>query len=269
MKSTDGGTTWSDPIKVADFYDLPDCFEFTGFDQFRSCVPTAPLSGTSIFRATNYPSGVAVDDDTVVIDFASYINPHSNPTLGNCTPDGFSATTGLNLYVGVGDVGGCNNDILRSVSTDAGATFTGTTTPPAELEAVSNDGVVPTDQWWQWTALNPKSGGVVTAFYDRSYGDCQATGCMDITLRRSNGSFTRVTNASLPPSNEFPDVNGFSVFMGDYMGLAVGSDGVAHPVWADTRNPIFLYDPAATDPRVPVFAGFGADIYTAGIKDKG
>ena len=147
--------------------------------------------------------------------------------------------------------GGCNNDILRSVSTDAGATFTGGTTPPAELEAVSHDGAVPTDQWWQWTALNPKTGGVVTAFYDRRYGDCQATGCMDITLRRSNGSFTRVTHASMPPSNEFPDVNGFSVFMGDYMGLAVGSDGVAHPVWTDTRNPTFLYDPAADDPRVP------------------
>ena len=128
VKSTDGGTTWSAPVKVADFYDLPDCFAFTGFDQFRSCVPTAPLSGTSIFRATNYPSGAATDDDTVVIDFGSYINPHSNPTLGNCTPDGFSATTGLNLYVGVGEVGGCNNDILRSVSTDGGSSFTGTTT---------------------------------------------------------------------------------------------------------------------------------------------
>ena len=156
VKSTDGGATWSAPVKVADFYDLPDCFAFTGFDQFRACVPTAPLSGTSIFRATNYPSGAAVDDDTVVIDFGSYINPHSNPTLGNCTPDGFSATTGLNLYVGVGEVGGCNNDILRSISTDGGSSFTGTTTAADELEAVSNDGDVPTDQWWQWTALNPQ-----------------------------------------------------------------------------------------------------------------
>lgn len=267
VKSEDGGETWSDPVKVADFYDLPDCAEYTGFDAGRACVPTAPLSGTSIFRATNYPSGVATDDEGVVVDFASYINPHSNPDLGNCTPTGFTAF-GLNAYEGVGDPGGCNNDILRSVSTDAGATFTGTTTPPAELEAVSKEGVIPTDQWWQWTALNPRSGGVVTAYYDRSYGDCQATGCMDITLRRSNGSFTRVTNASLPPSNEFPDANGFSVFIGDYMGLAVGSDGVAHPVWTDTRNPIFAYDPAAVDPRVPVSAGFGADIYTASIKDK-
>jgi hypothetical protein len=268
VKSTDGGETWSDPVKVADFYDLPDCFEYTGFDQFRACVPTAPLSGTSIFRATNYPSGAATDDDTVVIDFGSYINPHSNPTLGNCIPDGFSATTGLNLYVGVGEVGGCNNDILRSVSTDGASTFTGTTLPPDELEAVSEDGSVPTDQWWQWSAENPQTDQVVVVYYDRQYGDCQATGCMDITMRHSDGSFVRVTSDSMPPSNEFPDVNGFSTFMGDYTGLAIGSDGVAHPVWTDSRNPIFAYDPTAADPRVPVFAGFGADIYTASIKDK-
>jgi hypothetical protein len=268
VKSEDGGVTWSDPVKVADFFDLPDCFEYTGFDAFRACVPTAPLSGVSIFRATNYPSGVATDDETVMIDFGSYINPHSNPVLGNCTPAGFTAL-GLNAYEGVGDPGGCNNDILRSVSTDAGATFTGTTTPPSELEAVSKDGDVATDQWWQWTAKNPTSGGVLTAYYDRSYGDCQATGCMDITLRRSNGSFVRVTNESMPPSNEFPDANGFSTFMGDYMGLAVGSDGIAHPVWTDSRNPIFMYSPTAPDPRVPVFAGFGSDIYTASIRDRG
>ena len=91
---------------------------------------------------------------------------------------------------------------------------------------------------------------------------------MDITLRRSNGSFVRVTDESMPPSNEFPAANGFSTFIGDYIGLAVGGDGVAHPVWTDTRNPTFMYDPSAGDPRVPIFAGFGADIYTASIKDK-
>ena len=57
VKSTDGGETWSSPVKVADFFDLPDCFTYTGEDAFRACVPTAPLSGTSIFRATNYPTG--------------------------------------------------------------------------------------------------------------------------------------------------------------------------------------------------------------------
>jgi hypothetical protein len=270
VKSTDGGETWSAPVKVADFYDLPDCFAYTGQDFGRACVPTAPLSDVSIFRATNYPSGAAPDDDTVVIDFGSYINPHSNPALGNCVPQGFSPDTGLNLYDGIGEPGGCNNDILRSVSTDGGATFTGTTTPVTELEVVSSDRPNPSrfaDQWWQWSAENPTTGEVLTAFYDRKYGSCQADGCMDISMRLSNGAVIRVTNASMPPPNDFPAPNGYSLFFGDYMGLAVGSDGVAHPVWTDSRNPMFAYDPSAADPRVPVFAGFGGDVYTAAIPD--
>lgn len=266
VKSTDGGVTWSSPVKVTDYYDLPDCFEYTGQDAGRACVPTAPLSGVSIFRATNYPSGSAPDDESVVVDFGSYINPHSNPDLGNCAPAGFTGF-GLNAYTGVGEVGGCNNDILRSVSTDGGLTFDGATTPVTELEVRSVDGDVPTDQWWQWSALNPVTGEVITAYYDRRYGTCQADGCMDISMRRSNGSLVRVTSGSMPPPNDFAAPNGYSTFFGDYMGLAVGSNGFAHPVWTDSRNPSFAYDPASADPRVPVAAGFGGDVYTAAIKD--
>ena len=60
-----------------------------------------------------------------MIDFGSYINPHSNETLGNCSPNGLSALTGLNKFSGVGVVNGCNNDILRSVSVNGGASGTG------------------------------------------------------------------------------------------------------------------------------------------------
>ncbi|MGH9024891.1 MAG: exo-alpha-sialidase [Acidimicrobiia bacterium] len=269
VTSTDGGETWGGPVKVADFFELPDCFTYTGQDFGRACVPTAPLSGVSIFRASNYPSAAAPDDDTVIVDFGSYINAHSNADLGNCVPQGFSPDSGLNLYDGVGDANGCNNDILRSVSADGGASFTGTSTPVTELEVVSRDRPrLLSDQWWQWSALNPKTGQVITAFYDRKYGSCQANGCMDISMRLSSGNEVRVTDASMPPPNDFPAPNGFSTFFGDYMGLAVGSDGIAHPVWTDSRNPMFAYDPTAADARVVVFAGFGGDVYTAAIRDR-
>jgi hypothetical protein len=173
----------------------------------------------------------------------------------------------LNLYDGVGEPNGCNNDILRSVSTDAGATFTGTTTPVAELEAVSKDFSRLADQWWQWSATNPRTGRVLTAYYDRKYGSCPATGCMDISMRLSSGRDVRVTNASMPPPNDFPAPNGYSLFFGDYMGLAVGADGVAHPVWTDSRNPMFAFDPSTSSE--PVFAGFQGDVYTAAIRDVG
>ena len=105
---------------------------------------------------------------------------------------------------------------------------------------------------------------VAVAYYDRKYGSDQQTGFMDITMRRGNGSHMRVTDRSLPPLNEFPEAGASTgVFLGDYIGLAVGSDGQAHPAWADTRNPIFTQDPA--DVRRLVNAGQGSDIYTRSL----
>src|SRR6185312_1860221 len=113
-KSTDGGQTFGAPLKVADFYDLPDCATYQGGqDAGRACVPEKGPTNNSIFRANNYPSG-AVDPTNaarVVVTFGSYINVHSNETNG-CTPAGLSPITGQDLYTGVKAPGGCNNDIL-------------------------------------------------------------------------------------------------------------------------------------------------------------
>ena len=266
VKSTDGGASFGPPVKASDFYDLPDCLTYTGHDPGRSCVPTAPLSDRSIFRATNYPSAVATSNRRIVVTLGSYLNRHSNPERGNCAPAGFSPDTGLPLYEGVGEPGGCNNDIVLSVSTDAGASFTGTTTPVWELPSVSDErpGHL-ADQWWQWAAHNPKTGRVTVAYYDRKYGNAQETGDFDITMRRSNGDHVRVTNRTLPPTQEFPEAGASTgVFLGDYMGLAVGSDGTAHPIWTDTRNPIFSPS-TGDDVRELVPAGQGTDIYTRAL----
>jgi hypothetical protein len=266
VKSTDGGASFGPPVKVSDFNDLPDCLTYTGHDAGRSCVPTAPLSDRSIFRATNYPSAVATSNRRIVVTLGSYLNRHSNPQRGNCSPAGFNPDTGLPLYDGVGEANGCNNDIVLSVSEDAGASFTGTTTPVWELPSVNDErGGRLADQWWQWTAHNPKTGRVATAYYDRKYGDAQATGGFDITMRRGNGDHVRVTNRTLPPTQEFPEAGASTgVFLGDYMGLAIGSDGVAHPIWTDTRNPIFSPS-TGDDVRELVPAGQGTDIYTRAL----
>jgi hypothetical protein len=180
---------------------------------------------------------VAAGNDRIAVTFGSYINEHSNPTRGNCAPAGFSTTTGLNLYTGVGDRNGCNNDIVVSASTDGGASFTGTSTLVEQLPTISDVRSTLADQWWQWAALTPR-GGVAVVYYDRKYGTDQQTGFMDITMRRGNGSHVRVTNRSLPPLNEFPEAGASTgIFPGDYIGLAVGSDRQAHPAWADTPQP--------------------------------
>src|SRR3954470_9968357 len=96
-KSTDGGATFSAPVKVTDYYDLPDCVTYTGQDPGRACVP-AKRDNTSFFRASNYPVGTVdpTDPRHVVVTIGSYINRGSQESNG-CVPAGLSPATGGNL----------------------------------------------------------------------------------------------------------------------------------------------------------------------------
>lgn len=276
-KSTDGGNTFVGPIKVSDYYDLPDCATYQGGkDLGRACVPEKGSSTNSYFRATNYPSGSVnpTNPAQVVVTFGSYINQHSNEANG-CIPTGFSPLTGANLYTGVKTPGACNNDILISVSNDAGATFTGTATDPRALNVVTTDsGQATTDQFWQWQGFT-KNGKLAVSYYDRQYGTDETTGFSDVSLSGSgdltNFVVQRVTSSSNPPPTQFS-----GLFMGDYSGIAVSDN--AYPLWTDTRNPdLFVCVDAngnevlppqvctASAPGAPASPLNDQDIYTAAL----
>jgi hypothetical protein len=248
-RSTDGGNTFSAPVKVADYYDLPDCATYQqGLDPGRACVPEKNATANSIFRATNYPSGVADprDPDRVAVTFGSYINRHSNERNG-CVPQGHNPDTFQALYDGVKTAGACNNDIIVSVSGNGGQTFSGTTTDVRELPSVRR-GDRGTDQFWQWAAVS-RTGKLAVSYYDRAYGDDEATGFSDVSLSGSrNGrdfATERVTTGSMPPATQFG-----GLFFGDYSGLTADTD--AHPYWMDTRDPeLFACRDAAGDVTVP------------------
>gem|GEM_PF-568947 len=249
VKSTDGGATFSAPVKVADFYDLPDCATYQGgADPGRACVPEKAATANSIFRATNYGSGAVdpTDNSHVVVAFGSYINTHSNEANG-CTPAGFSIF-GTNTYTGVKTPGACNNDILVSVSTNAGASFSGTTQDPRVLISATPDRrQATTDQWWQWLAFT-RDGRIAISYYDRQYGDDETTGFMDFSLSGSDDGTqfgtTRITAASMPPPTQFS-----GLFFGDYTGLS--ADQNAHPIWMDTRDEELFLCPGTGVPGVP------------------
>ena len=255
-KSTDGGITFTGPIKVSDYFDLPDCATYQGGqDPGRACVPEKGASQRSVFRATNYPSGAVnpTNPAQVVVTFGSYINQHDAAT---CHSAGLAAN-GNNLFDNV-KTPGCNNTIVESVSNDAGATFTGTTTD-VMLEPVVTQasGQATTDQWWQWEAFN-KSGKLAVSYYDRQYGDDETTGFSDISLSGSgdlsNFGVQRVTSSSMPTPTQFPDARGNSTFFGDYNAVDAATD--AHPVWMDTRDPdLFLCPGTATTTTPPAVCG--------------
>ena len=234
-KSTDGGNTFSPPVKVADYYDLPDCETYQGEDPGVACVPEKGETTNSIFRAINYPSAAVNPRDPREIDvtFGSYINRHSNERQRiPCVPQGYSPDTFQALYTGVKTPGACNNDILISRSTNGGRSFTGgsadvRTLPPAR------EGDERADQFWQWAAFDQR-GRLAVSFYDRAYGNDEQTGFSAVSLSgtRDGTTFgtTRVTTSSMAPATQFE-----GAFFGDYSGLS--ADDVAHPAWMDTRDP--------------------------------
>jgi hypothetical protein len=250
-KSVDGGVTFGAPVKVSDYYDLPDCATYqSGKDPGRACVPEKSGSSDSVFRATNYPSAKVnpTNSKQVVVTFGSYINQNSNEANG-CIPTGF-APSGNNAYTGVKTPGACNNDILISVSNDAGASFTGTTADPrTEAVVTTASRQAKTDQFWQWADFT-RDGKLAVSYYDRQYGSDETTGYSDVSLSTSSDSLdefdvARVTSGSMPPPTQFA-----GLFFGDYTGLAAWND--VHPLWMDTRDPeLFLCPGTGTPTTAP------------------
>jgi hypothetical protein len=245
-KSTDGGATFSAPVLVSNYYDLPDCATYQGGqDAGRACVPEQGSSMNSVFRATNYASGQVNPNNSsqVVVAFGSYINSYDATT---CTPESFSGSTGQNLYDGVKS-GGCVNKILFSVSNDGGASFANT--DPLTQATVNTAAQGTSSQFWQWSAFSP-GGKLVVSYYDRQYGSDETTGALDFSLSSSDTNLAkfkvkRVTSSSMPSPTQFPDAQGNSVFFGDYTGLAVANQ--AYPLWTDTRS-VDLFDCGGTGP---------------------
>jgi len=254
-KSTDGGQTFSAPVKVSDYFELPDCAAFQGGqDPFRACVPEKGTAQNSVFRASNYASGAVnpTNPNQVVVTIGSYINRDSNENNG-CAPAGNNPNTGGQLYTGVKTPGACNNKIMLSVSNDAGASFTGSTTDPRQLPVVNTaSGQATTDQWWQWTAFTPR-GTLVSSYFDRQYGSDETSGDMDFSVSTSTDlsrfKVTRATSGSMPLPTQFPDSRGNSQFIGDYTGMSALSG--ANPIWPDTRNPDAFLCPGTGAPGVP------------------
>jgi hypothetical protein len=232
-KSTDGGDTFSAPVKVADYYELPDCVTYQGTGAGVACVPEKGATTNSLFRAANYPSGAVnpVDPQEILVTLGSYVNGRSNERNG-CVPRGFNRDTMLPLYDGVKAADACNNDILASVSHDGGAHFTGSSVDVRSLPSVRADDPR-ADQFWQWAAFDP-TGRLAVSYYDRAYGDAETTGFSDVSLSGSrDGSHfatTRVTSGSMPPPTQFA-----GAFFGDYSALTADRRR-AHPVWMDTRD---------------------------------
>ena len=220
--------SWTPPKKIStDFGKQPIGPDpSTGCPGGRQCLPP------NGYRLDDFVEGsLSVDNESrLYFAWADFRNGQAN-----CHPNGPAA----------GATPPCDNDVFYSVSTNRGQTWS----PAVNVTPASRFG--PSAQWQPWSAVSPDGADLWIAYYDRHYGNCEFTGCNDITLadvrspantendRDSEGSdirYTRITTSSMPnlvPSNNPVEAG----FLGDYMWVTVDSHGNPFIVWADTRGP--------------------------------
>lgn len=207
-------SSWTAPSKIADdFGGQPRGSDsVTGCPGGRSCLPP---NGYRISDSTF--GSISVDNSgTLYHVFSDFRNGG-----GTCTGRARTATSP------------CDQDVFYSYSTDGGATWSSlvTLTPAGSA------------QWMPWSAVTPDGKTLWVAYYDRSYGSCETTGCNDITLAEISNpasaspkvKYTRLTTSSMP-NLVVANNPAQAGFLGDYMWVTVNNKGQALVVWADTRG---------------------------------
>ena len=214
-RSTDGGATFSN-TEVGRVYDDLDCYPIFGGRQ--------TLTGEH-FRLNSYPS-FSVDPLTgrLAVVWAD------NQGSGTCGTGGASFT-------------GTSSAQVKLVS---GAW--GSLSAPTTITTGTGDKVFP--------AVAMRGGVIAASYYTRDYASTHSATtcnvaigstapgfhpvivpssvCLDYAAGSSTSGFaeTRLTTQGSNPYIQF--ANGS--FIGDYSGIALGSNGVAHPVWTDFRG---------------------------------
>jgi hypothetical protein len=199
VSSADGGQTWSEPVKVATLFDI-----------------NYPLNsdGRSTLTGCTFRYGVKA-------------NTATDP----------SDPTGRTVYVVWADnrhgtVKATNTDVFLGKSTDGGATWT---TIPVDTSA--------NDQFYPWVEVAP-DGTVHVGYMDRAYSSGQNV-CeygFSVTTLDTTGTVVkkqRVDSGLSDPGHSrwfSKSTNPQSRFLGDYNGLAIGSDGSIWSLWTDSRD---------------------------------
>lgn len=201
VRSTNGGASFSSPAKVGNIFDI------------------------------NMPSNLD-NRDTLTGCQLRWIAP------GNIAADPSDASGNTVYAVWAdnrdGSQSATNTNVFLSRSTDGGTTWTQHTVDSAQ-----------NDQFFPWVAVS-RTGRVDVGYMDRSYSPGQSVCQYGFSLRRvtfPGGVFTPAAKIRVDTGLSDPGksrwfsglTNGNSLFVGDYNGVAIGSDGKTWSAWTDQR----------------------------------
>src|SRR5437667_68151 len=222
VPSTDGGITFSSPVSAV----FPI---FDGTNDYPINVNGRQTLSNSQFRV-NSAGNLAVD-------------PSSGPSMSS-----------TRLYIAFsdnrnGDLTGSfktvttNTDVFVVASGNGGSSWKSPVHIPGGAGSQN-------DQFYPWAAVD-NSGVLRVDFSDRSYDPANVKyGETLATSTDHGGSFTSIrvdTGLSNPNDSRWftngGTTNGKATFLGDYNGLAIGSDGVSHLAWTDMRVAAFSNPP--------------------------
>lgn len=131
-----------------------------------------------------------------------------------------------NIYICWVTYNGTDPDVMLSVSTDGGTTWS--------AQSRVDDGPVGTWQWWQWLSVHPETGDLGVGWLDRRD---DPSGC----LFRSYATISTDGGATFAPDFPLTDVMSnptVTNFLGDYNGATFRHDNGFYYGWVDTRNDV-------------------------------
>jgi hypothetical protein len=248
-KTTDGGAHWTAPAKV------------TSNTYNQGSVVWVDTSGTvhvvweaSTFAGSQvaYASKTSSSSNFGATQFLATVNdvpdPFSWSQFRTNSFPGF-ALDGSKLHVIWSNWNGSNADILYIRSTNSGTSWSS----PVTIGGGASD------QFYPWVGAN--NGNVFVSYLDHKDDKAQRYHVSLVASSDHGAHWTVPVTVSTKDSNpakgnRFGFPNCAPDFIGDYTGIAVGSDAVAHPLWMDIRkgnspgDPVAPYDQDAFTARV-------------------
>jgi hypothetical protein len=227
-RSTDGGTTWSLPVRISDT--AGDCLDED--NTVEGAVPAVGPNG-EVYLAWSGPLGIMFDRSTDGgSTFGKDIFVASQPWGWDFGVPGIYRCNGLpvtacdvstskyrgSVYVLWSDQrnGIDNTDVFLTKSTDGGSTW-------GSVRRV-NDDLTATHQFFPWMAIDQASGNIYVVFYDRrnTFGDVT-----EVSLARSTDGGDTFSNTKISSTPFSPSA---VIFFGDYTNIAAAG-GSIYPIW--------------------------------------